>query len=452
VQPFIGAQTSTLGADSATQGVGTLGDIPAAQPAQTGNGDPNGVHVKKAAKANATVYSGKTGAQIDGQGLIPPSYGDPRFAIGSVGPTVGKGQAATLAIPDGKAFNGSNGRKQNDGDKKQNNFSVTDANFSNTLGVLATNPDTGQPMNYVQDIQTYGAAGYLDTFAPAVYAKLVANQNAGKGTVLGAAAYLMGLVKTQDPALTGLSSADLASIPQTIPGSPISAKAMIASAKDITGQDWARPHHFQSSWNMYKNLTNAGVDWKDAMVLAGDDGVSGAGRVNGVNNQNGDDGFNDGERQIWTMGANIEAKTGIPVTQIMMGAHNMDSLAPGALTNPNINNKIGLTHSDRTSSAARAQAIYQALQDGTVSKPKDGTGDGTKATNKAILNSAGSTTAALSTAQTYTPMANMEALNAGIQGVPMQGMAMSNTLTAAAAAPPAPVAVAAAPVTPAKSS
>jgi hypothetical protein len=386
------------------------------------NGVTGPVRVKTPIKQDATVYNGTTGAQIDGMGVIPAQYGDPRFALGSVGPTVGKDQGALLVIPDGKAFNGTDGRQQNDGDKAQNNYSVTDANFSNTLGVLATNPDTGQPMNYVEDIQTYGAAGYLDTFAPAVYAKLVAMQNAGQGTILGAAAYLMGLIKTPDPAIAGLTQADIASIPMTIPGSPIDARTMIASAKDITGQDWARPHHFEYSWNMYKGLVNAGVDWKDAMVLAGDDGVSGAGRVNGVNNQNGDDGFNDGERQIWTKGANIEAQTGIPVIQLMMAAHNMDSLAPGALTDPNINNKIGLPHDDRAITSDRANAIFQALQDGTISKPKDGTGDGTDATNDDILKGDTGVVAAISAVQSYQQPMNMEAMNIGLPGdTPLQG-------------------------------
>jgi hypothetical protein len=316
--------------------------------------------------------------------VVPPATGDPRFVDGTTGPPVKEGKAKTVKIPDGRGFGGVKGRKQNDGDKDQNNYSVTDANFNNQLGLLAKNPDTGETMNYVQHIQTYNAAGYLENFAPDVYAQLVANQNAGRGTVLGAAAHIMGLVQTADPAEQGVNAA---TVPATIPGSPIDAKAYVLSGKDITGQNWARMHHPESAWAMYKGLIEAGVDWKNAMVLSGDDAVSGAGRVNGVNNQDGGDGFNDGEEEVWSLGAQIQQQTGINVIQKMMEGHNHDTgQDASALTKPRINKKIGFDRTDRSASAERANAIAQVLLDGTVGDAKKAAAGGTKADNKRILN------------------------------------------------------------------
>src|SRR5690606_13152619 len=98
------------------------------------------------------------------------------LADGSYGPTVKKGKAKTIQIDDGKGFGGIKGRKQNDGDKKQNNYSETDANFFPTMGVLM-DVQTGKPMNYVKQIQAYNAVGYISTFHPDTYAKMVATQD-----------------------------------------------------------------------------------------------------------------------------------------------------------------------------------------------------------------------------------------------------------------------------------
>jgi hypothetical protein len=320
----------------------------------------------------------------------PPPEGDPRFLDGSTGPTVKKGKAETLDIPDGKGFGGAKGRKQNDDDKSKYNYSVTDANFSNQLGLLAKDPDTGKPMNYVQHIQTYAAANYIEAYNHPLYEKLIANQNAGKGTILGASAYLMGLTKTADPALEGITQAEIAQIPAQIPGTPMDARAYVASGKDITGQDWARPHHAGSQFKALSGLIEAGVGWQDAMVLAGDDGISGAGRLNGVNGQDGKDGFNDGEEEIFAKGALLQQQTGINVVQLMMGGHNHLGGDPSALTNPNINRILRKTDptiakDDRTSSAARAQDIYQAIVDGKVSDLDKADAKGTQATNKKLL-------------------------------------------------------------------
>jgi hypothetical protein len=338
--------------------------------------------------------AGMPGMDANHPGLpTPPKAGDPRFLDGSVGPTVKKGKAnkgKKIKIPDGPGFHGAKGRKQNADDKSKNNYSVTDANFSNQLGLLPKDPDTGKPMTYVQHIQTYAAANYLESYNHPLYEKLMANQNAGKGTILGAAAHLMGLVKTADPAEAGVTQQDIAAIPAKIPGTPMDAKAYVASGKDITGQVWARPHHAGSQFKVLSGLINAGVDWKDAMVLAGDDGISGSGRLNGVNGQdNGKGGMNAGEREIFSKGAQIQQKTGINVIQIMMGGHNHLGLDPSALTKPKINKLIpGEAKDDREASAQRADAVYKLMLNGKVGDAKQAGKGGTKADNKALLKNA----------------------------------------------------------------
>lgn len=315
----------------------------------------------------------------------PPARNDPRFLKGTTGPTVKDGKAPTIKIPDGEGFHGAKGRKQNADDKKKNNYSVTDANFSNQLGLLPRNPDNGKEMTYVQHIQTYAAANYLEAYAPQVYQKLVTAQNEGRGTILGGAAHIMGLVKTSDPSESGLSAADLQTVPSKIPGTPMDAKQYIASGKDITGQDWARMHHAGSQFRVMSGLINAGLDWKDAMILSGDDGISGSGRLNGVNNQDNKGGMNKGEREIWSYGAQLQQRTGIPIIQIMMGGHNHLGGDESALTNPKINKIIGFDKKDRSASPERAAAIYQTLLNGKVGDSKLAHAKGTKADNKHLL-------------------------------------------------------------------
>ena len=291
----------------------------------------------------------------------PPAYGDPRFLQGSVGPFVGDGEADTLVIPDGDGYFGLSGRQQNDGDKEQNNYSVTDANYSNTLGLLAADPDTGETLTYNQHTQMYNAAGYLAVYAPEVYAGLVANQDAGRGTVLGAAAYIMGLVQTADPAVDGV---DISQVPMTIPGTNVDARHLIHDPKDATNQDWARMHHAQASWEIFQGLTEAGLDFKTAVILSGDDAVSGAGRLNGVNNQNGTTGFNADESAVYRLGAKVEQRTGIPVIQLMMAGHQHNGQDESSFTNPRINSIIGLPENDRSASPERAAALRDALLSG----------------------------------------------------------------------------------------
>lgn len=293
----------------------------------------------------------------------PPAPDDPRFMPGTVGPVVFRGTAATVAIPDGPGFGGEKGRTQNSGDLRKNNYSVTDANFNNVLGLLPRHPDTGAPLTYVQHIQLYAAAGFLEAYAPALYAHLVMHQDRGEGTVLGAAGHLMGLVDAYDPAAHGVGPA---TIPATLPGTTIDSRNYVRATRDATGQQWARPHHAQTAPAVFRMLVAAGLSASPALVLASDDGLSGAGRLNGVNEQNGTDGFNSGERATWALAAQLQAQTGVPVVFHMMHGHDHAGVDASALTRPKINPIIGFAADDRSTTEARAAAIYATLTDGRV--------------------------------------------------------------------------------------
>lgn len=303
-----------------------------------------------------------------GPELKAPERNDPRFLAGTTGPKVKKGKAPNVKIPDGPGFGGIKGRKQNDGDKKQNDYSTTDANFYPTLGLLPKDPDTGKTMTYVQHIQSYNAAGYIQTFAPDVYAKLVENQNAGKGTVLGGSLYLMGIVNKPDPAAAGLNPSQ---VPNQIPGTPLNAKKVVMSGTDISGQQWARPHHAESAWPVFKQLLDAGVDYKHAALFSGDDAISGAGRMNGMNNQDGKTGLNADERAVYHVAAEYQKKTGKQVLQIMAGGHHHTTLDQSAKTDPKINKIIGFPKGADGNDPARVNAIANAFLTGKIGDEGD---------------------------------------------------------------------------------
>jgi len=318
-----------------------------------------------------------------GKEIVNPPRNDPRFKRGTTGPTVPEGRAPTVKIPDGRTFDGREGREQNDDDKKQNNYSVTDANFNPRLGLMASNPDTGKELNYVQHIQTYNAAGYIQTFATETWDRLVDAQNKDTGkeggaTVLEGASYLMGLVKTRPTWLqaAGITGAD---IPRLIPGTNRDAREYIAGPKDARGNNWARMHHPESAWDIYKSVTDLGVRGEQALRLASDDGVSGAGRVNGMNNQDGGNGFNAGEVEVWKEAAQLERSAGLPIIQAMMSGHDHADLDASALTNPAMNDEIGFAANVRSATPARAAALRDALLAGRLDENNGGGGGGGRA-------------------------------------------------------------------------
>jgi len=174
--------------------------------------------------------------------MAPPS-GDPRFIEGSTGAF---GQSKKIVQADGPAYGGQPVEKnQNANDKKQQNYGVTDANFTHTLGVIA-DPDTGQPMSYAQTMQAYNAVGAIQSLAPDIYAQLVKNQDAGLGTVQGGALAIMGITQTDGQggkSLTGIDQAAMAKMASAqLPGLG-SVKDMVLSTTDFKGRAWNRAHH-----------------------------------------------------------------------------------------------------------------------------------------------------------------------------------------------------------------
>ena len=153
---------------------------------------------------------------------------------------------------------------------------------------------------------------------------------------------------------------------ENVPGAPIKAKDAVMSGTDLAGEEWARPHHAESAWPMYKSLIDAGLDYQTASVLSGDDAVSGAGRMNGFNNQDGETGFNADEQAVYQVAAQVQQQTGIPVIQIMAGGHSHTGIDDSAKTKPAINKFLGLDEDDVSASPERANAIYQALINGKI--------------------------------------------------------------------------------------
>ncbi|MBC7460815.1 MAG: hypothetical protein H7287_05590 [Thermoleophilia bacterium] len=375
--------------------------ITSATPAASGGGAMGGMSMPMTGSNTAAVkVDGTNSSTVPGRAVINnPATNDPRFVAGTTGPTMKKGKATTVKLEDGKALDGGKARKQNDGDKKQNNYSVTDANYNPQLGIpaqIVTDKNaTPHKPTYAETINLYSAAGYVQAFAPAEYDKMVATQNSGGMTVLEQAAMATGIIpKSGNYAASGIVEAG---IPTNIPGSGLDAKKYLQSGTDITGQEWARPHHALSQWGAYAQLIKLGVDGETAHTLAGDDGVSGGGRLNGVNNQDGNDSFNAGEIEIWSKAAKLEEETGKPILAALSHSHAMTGLSEDTLTNPNINkiiNKKGGVGAIATkgedartlvAGSARELGLKKILLDGTVGDDKKANADGTKADNKKLF-------------------------------------------------------------------
>ncbi|MCZ4496900.1 MAG: hypothetical protein JWM25_1485, partial [Thermoleophilia bacterium] len=127
---------------------------------------------------------------------------------------------------------------------------------------------------------------------------------------------------------------------------------------------------------VYKMLVDAGVNPSTALILASDDGISGAGRLNGMNEQDGSrDGFNAGERATWAFAAQLQAQGGLPIIMHMMHGHDHAGIDASALTKPKVNGLIGMAADDRSASDARAAALFAALQDGRVATPATAAAD-----------------------------------------------------------------------------
>ncbi|MCB0878500.1 MAG: hypothetical protein KDC46_05915, partial [Thermoleophilia bacterium] len=293
----------------------------------------------------STTTGAATGTTMPGM-MMPnaPRSGDPRFVQGSVGEL---GQEETIKQKDGPAYLGFDvAKNQNDNDKKQQNYNVTDANFTRFLGVIA-DPDTGQPQSYAQTMQNYNAAGAIEKLYPEVYQKLIENQNAGRGTVLGGVLAIFGVSKSDGAGGASLSGIDDATISQirnaTIPGIG-SLRDYAFDTRDAKGREWNRAHHPESHWSALTQLAGEGWNWDEAAVFTGDSMTSWAGRVLGTNNQDGDKtGFAADELAGLKYLVLTEQATGkSDILEKVIMSHNMTHLSPDQLTDPKINKLIGL--------------------------------------------------------------------------------------------------------------
>lgn len=273
-----------------------------------------------------------------------PKSGDPRFLDGSTGE---HGQNKRVKQKDGPAYGGQEvAKNQNDNDRKQNDYDETDANFMRTLGLIA-DPDTGQPMSYAQSIQAYNAAGAIQELYPETYKKLVANQDAGRGTVLGGALAIFGITKSDGfngASLRGIDSAEQGKIRDAQLGDLGSLKQQVLNTRDFKGREWNRAHHPGSSWTAVKPLVEkAGFSYSEAALLTGDSMISWSGRVLGSNNQDGNEtGFADDELAGLKYMVLMEQVTGKKAIESVLGGHAATHLPEDKLTNPKINRFIGL--------------------------------------------------------------------------------------------------------------
>jgi hypothetical protein len=298
-------------------------------------------------------------------GLMPkvPNAGDPRFTNGSVGDF---GSAQTIKQEDGPAFLGFEvARNQNDGDKEQQNYAVTDANFTRFLGVIP-NPDTGEAMSYAQTIQAYNAAGAIEALYPDVWAQLVANQDAGRGTVLGGVLAMFGATQSDGSGGASLQGIDDATIAQIrgaqLPGIG-SLRDYAFNTRDQKGQDWARAHHPGSHWSALVGLVEQGMTFEEAAVFTGDSMTSWAGRVLGTNNQDGnEDGFANDEQAGLKYLVLMEQATGQNLLEKVIMSHAMTHIPESELTNPKINGLIGMPENFRPQSQADIQEMATRLR------------------------------------------------------------------------------------------
>jgi len=105
-----------------------------------------------------------------------------------------------------------------------------------------------------------GGCSEDDGGRPVAPARAVSAQNAGGMDVVNTALALTGWGTAESTAELAKMAIDPAQIEKNVPGSGIDLKTYIGSGKDVTGQDWARPHHALSQWHAYHALINDGVD------------------------------------------------------------------------------------------------------------------------------------------------------------------------------------------------
>lgn len=324
------------------------GGLPVQQytPAGTNVGGMTGAGVQQGTVAQGggahagMQMPGQTGADPAGHeghghqsilyGIKPSNPNQSAFIKGSLGSDAGTG----FKLEKGKGFKDKAGRNPNGNDQKQNNLKEADANRP-AYGIPKTVAGTKDKPNYVQDIQVSIGMGALEALKPEVLQTLIAQQNAGKGSVWNGVAYLTGLIDQHDGSVTPELEQQRSQIMQTQVGkSGKSISQWATNPKDQNGTNWARSNHAMTGVKAYLQLESQGIPTKVALDLANnDDLVSGAGRIDQIapgrasnNQENTFTGQNAAERKEWAKAAKYAKDLNRPdILRTLMDSHTMGS-------------------------------------------------------------------------------------------------------------------------------
>lgn len=312
------------------------------------------------------------------------------FIKGSLGADAGTG----FKLEKGKGFKGKAGRDPNGNDQKQNNLKEADANRP-AYGIPKTVAGTKDKPNYVQDIQVSIGMGALEALKPEVLQSLIAQQNAGKGSVWNGVAYLTGLIDQHDGSVTPELEQQRSQIMQTKVGQSGKSIAQWAeNPKDQNGTNWARSNHAMTGVKAYLQLEGQGIPTKVALDLANnDDLVSGAGRIDQIapgrasnNQENTFTGQNGAERKEWAKAAKYAKELNRPdILRTLMDSHTMGSHMLTQYGNKGAKSKINgnLGIDPNMPADARKQLLVNYfLNNEKDPKTKDGKADVKKAVNQ----------------------------------------------------------------------
>jgi hypothetical protein len=295
-----------------------------------------------------------------------PKAHDPRFMDLTVGTAADAKKMGKYTQAGGPGYGGRDGENVNNQKDKNEIIDKTDANHLPQYGVLP-----GQ--NYVQTIQSYTALSAIKDLngmqgfpiSEADWAKIVALQDNGGSPVLATVNYLTGLTNERPADLPADIAAKRDAVSSfELPGAGKSIADIVINPKDVSGNNIARSHHSADWFGKYRTAVADGIpaSWAYALSFS-DDGVSGSGRFNGFNNQDGNaTGANNGEDAYFKMVAIASQQLGRPdlFFDMIAEGHNHTALDETVLTDPKINKLIGWQPSDdRTMSEERVEAIRQ---------------------------------------------------------------------------------------------
>ncbi len=295
-----------------------------------------------------------------------PKGHDPRFMDLTVGDAADAKKMGKYTQAGGAGYGGKEGENVNNQKDKNEIIDKTDANHLPQYGVLP-----GQ--NYVQTIQSYTGLSAIKDLAgmdgfpitTSDWEKIVKLQDNGGTPVLAVANYLTGLTDERPADLPSDIAAKRSAVSNyELPGANATIAEIAINPKDVSGNNIARAHHSVDWFGKYRATVADGIpaSWAYALSFS-DDGVSGSGRFNGFNNQDGNaTGANNGEDAYFKMVAVASQQLNRPdlFFDMLAEGHNHTALDESVLTDPKINKLIGWQPSnDRTMSEERVEAIRQ---------------------------------------------------------------------------------------------